>query len=513
MAGNWIAAHPIAAYDPFGTTIWLSYDPTPGISLSNDPAFVHELTHYGQNILTGLGIEQTLMFHELYYATVQLLLSESSLHMPLSRCRPKESVPQYWDHADITLAFQRDIIGGLSRKESMEFKESFDDIRSVLGAIYKPGADNPFYFQMKWQGPGFGLKCPNGVNIFFRLNGHFVQEIHARATEFIARWAIERLTIDEAVSYFLFSQNNPYTLLYLAVSKLITERLGEGLFDIQDAIFLCHLCAQIALNAFGLGETSRGLGWHELSTSSIKYPYRDPGELFLLALSAALDQFVEPGWATENYFALLDKTLTKLNWPRFDQVIEHTVEQLVNRISRDDLLTPENSNQDRDLYQAYISQKWLDSKAGLTFLLDQYHQRKVMNFISAPVQITTRGIVRGPTLASPNHYSMIIPHLESSAEWDPVPPAYLMRGFMISVLTNKLWYSEELTCTNPQGAPFHGSIIGCDRSTDCPMRVEAAKGVLVCKAGLWLNAIMDYPGLYSKFKEFDMLAGSQLCER
>lgn len=52
------------------------------------------------------------------------------------------------------------------------------------------------------------------------------------------------MTIDEAVQYFLHSQNSPYTLLYLAVSKLLTERLGSGVFDAQDALFVCHMSAQ-----------------------------------------------------------------------------------------------------------------------------------------------------------------------------------------------------------------------------------------------------------------------------
>lgn len=495
-----LAGYSVASYDPAGTIIRLSYDPDVGRNLLDDPSFVHEMAHYGQNIMTGLGIEQTLMSNELFYATAQILASEPNLVLPLSKCKPAGEAALHWEIAELTQIFQNQVIGELDLSKVIESIRELKNIRpALLSATHKPGASNPFFFLYKGRGPGFGVKYGGEAALFFCLNGQFVQEIHSRTTEFITRWAHEQLDINDAVTYFLFSQNNPVALLYLAVSKLITERLGEGIYDVQDSVFLCHLCAQIALNGYGLNVVSN-LPWSEIGTARIKFRYRAPGDIFLRVLAAALDQFVRPGWAVERYFDLMTATLSKLVWPQFDQMMKIITDELLAGLSTSALEARDSPHTQKGGYQDYLSQKWEDCRLAIAWMLDLYRQQNVMDFVRAPLLVVTDGITRGPVIAGPGRYSIITSPEQASTETPKVPPE-LMRGLLVAFITHKLWCSHDLTCLEPAGSPLQGSAIGCEHQARCQMEIELGNQKPVCINRLWLQVLERYPGLSSKISE------------
>lgn len=489
---NEVIQRPEAAYDPAGTTIQLSYDPE--FNLLENPTIIHELTHFSQNIITSLGINQTFMFNELYYSTCQILLSDIQAKMPLAQHKFNEEKPIFWEHGELAILFQKDVIGKLSVDELGNFESSLRKIKSnLLKITYKPGTPNPFYFKFKGREPGFGIKLNDIADLFFRLDGHFVQEIHARSTEFIIHWSQEKLNIDDAVTYFLHNLNNPYTLFYLAVSKLITERTGRVFFDVQDSVFLCHLCSLIALAYTELDDSNHFIE-REIRTTRIKFRYIAPGEIFLNVFSAALDQFVEPGWVVSNYFNLMEAVLTKLHWPKFDQMMNTTIDN-VNRFLEGHIQST-NNNQSGG-YNTYLFDKWLSSAKAIKWLLERYKQRVIMEFIRAPILIVKNGIVRGPLIAGPIKYSIILQEGETGNNAD-TPPPEMIRGMLIAHLTYKLWFENDLSCFDSKGSTLKGSVIGCEDACRCKKELEISKQGPICNNNTWLKFLSTYPGLSSR---------------
>lgn len=501
-----ILGRPEAVYDPFGTTIRISYDPE--FDLLDNPAVSHELTHFGQNILTALGINQTLMYNELYYSTCQILLSNIQIKLPLAQHKFKKRLifskkPIFWEHGELAIQFQKDVIGGPFIDKFDDFVLALEEIRSdLLESTYKPGSPNPFYFEFKWRGPGFGLKFKESVDWFFRLDGHFIQEIHARSTEFITRWSQEQLSIDDAVTYFLHSLNNPYTLLYLAVSKLITERTGQVFFDVQDSVFLCHLCSLIALTYVEMDNTHNFVE-REIRTTRIRFRYIAPGEIFLHALSAALDQFVRPSWAINSYFDLMEAIITKLNWPKFERTMNDTI-ALVNRLQEGYIQNTKN-DQGRG-YNAYLLEKWQSSEKAIKWFVKQYQERKLMEFIRAPILIVHDGIVRGPLIASPSNLSILLRHGDTGK--NGTPPE-MIQGMLVAFITSKLWFGSDLTCLEPKDSPLAGSVIGCEDAYRCGNELEINKQCPICNNYAWLTCLKNYPGLSSRIDNLKLQKGKK----
>jgi hypothetical protein len=317
--------------------------------------------------------------------------------------------------------------------------------------------------------------------VFFRLDGYFVQELHAHSSEFIARWMHERLTLDAAVAAFLSSCDKPYTLLYLLVQKAMTERMREGAFDVQDSVFVCNLCSHLALDAGGLPDDAPHLRWFEIGGERIRFRHRDVGEAFLQLLSACIDQLGQPGSAVSGYFRLMDATLTKLGWPTFEPLTERVLCKSLEPMEK------AFASADSGTYGDYLSRKVMDSRTAFGWLVHCYNRRDVAGFVRAPLHLVADGRVSGPVLSGPYSYASMTGTRRPSEEQ--------MRGLIVAFLTRKLWYGTDITCQEIRGGPHGGSVIGCSRWPECERATIGLGGASYCADAIWLKCLSLYAGL------------------
>jgi hypothetical protein len=482
-----LLVYPTASYDPACTTIRLCYDPEQGTNVVDDPAVAHELAHYGQNIGTALGTEQTLMWHELFVATAQMLKSNGALELPLARSHRHLQLQDEWDRADLARIFLEDAIGTSSGNELDDLGKALPDLlRPVVGGALTPGSPNPFFINFRAPGPGFGVRIAKGPNLFFRLNGHFIQETHAHATEFLARWAHEKLSLDEAIEAFLSEHARPQTLLYFLVQKLITERLGKGIYDVQDCVAICHISCHLALNNMCVTNHTWPQGICAIERGKYKYSYRDPGHVFLAVLSSCLDQFVEPGWGLEGYFDLMGASLVKLGWPTFEEMMTRLAQNIIGPWA-DSL-----PGGDSDWYNTYLRIKLEDSKTLLDWLVKCARQNDVTGFLRAPLELIAKDRLTGPILSGPES------HKRLSGKGGPGPSTGQIGGLIIGLLLRKLWYGSDLTCLEFPGGPYTGSVIGCVDAPECLGRVTGFGGFVSCASPTWIECIARFPGLAAR---------------
>lgn len=485
----------VSSYDPNGTVIRLSYDPDNNRDYKDDPSFIHEMVHYGQNIMTGLGLVQSLMFNNIYYAITKILSFEKSLILPLSKCLHSDNNILYWNIVALFNDFQQTNFSDSNLCMFVFYKKEYTKIKeTLLSSIYNPCVTNPFYFKYKWQKcPGFGIKYGDNEKVFFEFDGRFIQELHAYTTEFIIRCQVEKLEIDDLVNYYIFMQKNPFILLCLAVQKMITERTGKkNSIDVFDAVFICHLSAQISLNGLGL-ETVTNLPWEKIHTPKIQFSYRIPGEIFFKILSATFEKFVGPGWAVNNYFKLMSAALAELGWPQFEHIMDSITKSIEKFI---DFSSARNIND-------YFTKKMKESRLAIDWLVKQYKKQNVIDFIYSPCGIIENKIVSGPVIISPNKFNML--HIEKDKFIKDIPKTN-MYGLFNSFITHKILYTQDITCLEPFDSPLHGSsIIGCEYQNYCQKKLESKNKELVCTNHLWYKTLENYPGLLSKVDELGWL--------
>jgi len=292
-------------------------------------------------------------------------------------------------------------------------------------------------------------------------------------------------------------------MLYLAVSKLLTERLGKGVIDVQDAVFVCHLCAQIALDVTEPGLAD--LPVMQVHCRSARYDYVSPGYAFLLALAAAVDQFIRPGWAVNRYFELMAAILTKRGWPSFETLtasIRSWVDELVDAVSADAAESPYP-------YTAGLLAKLRDSGTAVSWLLVRYREGDVMSFIRAPALMINSGLIGGPLILGPSRLSTLTP-IDQPGLSHVDPSKEQVAGLLIAFLTEKLWRSAELTCLDGDSASPADSIFGCPRTSNCAYVRTTLGRRWVCANPMWTTLLQRYPGLWARLPE---LAGISLASR
>lgn len=500
-----IIGRPTAAYDAAATAVRISYDADKGFNPLEDPSITHELCHYGQNLTTWLGLVQTVMANELFFAASQIALREPDRQLPLAINVPGDEAPLYWHQARVALAFQEHVIGKPNLVTTIDDIEKLTAIQAHLNsAIFGQGEENPFYYSLQGRGPGFGLSVEEG-DFFFRLDGAFVQELHARSTEFIARWAHGHLTMEEAVSYFLFSTRSPFSLLYLAVQKLVVERFGLLAYDIPDSLFLCHLCSFLALNCSSLRGDSNNMPWREIGTAKLKLRYRSPGEVFLHALSAALEILHSPGYAVEHYFSLMSATLTRLGTSQLEGILTSNTDLVADQFAP--IVEAAVNQEDRRFpHDRYLYRKWADSRAAIMWLRDTAKEGNVMDFVLAPYSMIANATVSGPLIITPTRFRLLTTPsrmTDSEVEIDKER----MHGLMMAFITNKLWFSGNLTCLEGSTSPTRGSIIDCDK-VDCGLGDKSQLYSGRCQNALWLKWLGSYPGLSSWLSKEELLRWS-----
>lgn len=122
----------LGAYDPMSSSIRLSYDPPVQQNVCDDPAFVHELAHYGQTILTNLGNFHATLAHELYYAGYHILKTTNEFTLPLSATPAPLRTLDIWKHADFVFRCLSNVIGGQDTQQLQVFRQAVEDGGSGL---------------------------------------------------------------------------------------------------------------------------------------------------------------------------------------------------------------------------------------------------------------------------------------------------------------------------------------------------------------------------------------------
>jgi hypothetical protein len=479
-APGWLL-RPVASYDVGGTAIRVAYDPQPERNVFDDPVVIHEVAHYGQDLCTGLGIDESLMSDERFIATAELLREwEGDLRLPLGAHVGPDFQGGPGDRALLARAFVREVLGTIDAAWLDRTQAFFSRHGpAVLSSVYSLDRPSPFYFESRGRVPTLVVRGEGDARLACALDGRYIQELHALCVQFLARWAQEKMTLDDAVSYFLAQRRIPYFVPVLAVSRVFNERYGKGIFNVQGATAICHLCAQIALNGHGVGAHVPELTVREIDAGAYRFRYRPTGELFVQVLGALLSGFVRDEDPLGDYFRLMAGALTKLGWPQFDVIMRTTLADLVeSRIGHYESEWPQRARKLRDAERA------------CHWLMDRAAARDTMAFIRAPVELVGDGVVTGPLVVGPDRFSLF----GGEARHGSGVLTELTGHYIRTLITDKLWMSEELTCTELPGSPVRGSAVACEDPA-CRDAADPDGWTRSCRGELWIRSLQRYPGL------------------
>lgn len=475
---------PAALFDPFASSLWISYEATCSPNLFDNPGFIHELAHYSQSISTGLGLLQTLFFHELYTSTCKILVNEGSVSLPLADMLQAHQASPVWAEASLAILFQEIVIAGVDSDQLTELVRT-DALKEIVSASMQAGGTSPFYFDHKASPPHFGVQL-NGESLHqWQLSGHFIQELYARTTEFMSRWANEKLSLDDATTYFLQTVSTPYELWYLVVQKMIIDKLGYSVFAVQQAVAICHLCSYVALNGPSLGVVEN-LTRCRLRAGPIEFGYYNPGEIFMAMMAAVFAALPRPDWDIAEYCQIMTSALSLLNWPTVGQITDANL----NTVN----LLEQGVSHGGGGYHDFLKQKCSDSKMALDWLFSRFEQGDVMDFIRGPAVIAGGRDLLGPLIVSPETYSL----LRQTDAWNDNAAALsiAIRGMIIALVTRKLWYEDNVTCLPPAGHPRSGSLVECQtRSCTSPCGAFATS---FCANQDWMRFLAHIPGLVER---------------
>jgi hypothetical protein len=464
-----------AAYDPYGTAIRLSYDPEPGRNLLDNPLFAHEVTHYGQNLTTGLGAERILFAHELFAASVEALGAEAGpLRLPLFGASGEPARSAAEQTARLVRAFEEQVIGPLDPEPFARWRALTE--RPLRTAAYNLDLPNPFYFVARFGHPGFGVRW-DGTDLEIPLDGRFVEELHAVVVQFISRWLHDQLEIDDAIEYFASFERVPYFLPVLMALRLLFERSGRALWNLPDAAVVCHLSAQLALNGAGLAQEVQTDA--VIKEGSAAYKFLHPGRLFSAAFSAAVDSLQQEG-ALDHYFELMGRVATALRWPQFDELMETVQTRTLGPLTA-------AARKDPSTYEV---RKLADAEAAICELLRCADDGDAVGFIRSPVEVVANGRVSGPLLVTPHGLSTLFaPDVPEALRHTTTEH---VRHYLFAVITHKLAHERTLSCFEPAGGPFKGSAVAC-HSAACGSSHDYLLGP--CRGRDWLQALSMYPNL------------------
>jgi hypothetical protein len=472
---------PVASYDVGATAIRFAYDPQPERNAFDDPIVFHELAHYGQDLSTGLGLDESLMSDERFIATAELLRDwEGDLRLPLDTHVVPDFAAGPGDRALLARAFVREVLGTVDAAWLQRSHEFFSEHGSaVLSSVYSLRQPSAFYFDPRGPVPRLVVRGDGDARLTCALDGRFIQELHALCVQFLARWPHEQMTIDGAVSYFMALRRIPYLAPVLAVSRVFNERYGEGIFNVQGATAICHLCAQIALNGYGIGAHVPKLAVREVEAGACRFRYQPAGELFARMLGALLSRFVRDEDPLGDYFQLMAGALTELGWPQLDVIMRTTLADLIEpRIGWYESEWPQRARKLRDAERA------------CHWLMDRAAARDTMAFIRAPAELVTDGVVTGPLVVGPDRFSLF----GGEARHKRGVLTELTDHYIRTLITDKLWTSGELTCTEPPGSPVRGSAVACDDPA-CREGSDTGGPTRSCRGKLWIESLQRYPGL------------------
>jgi hypothetical protein len=478
-----VVNQPAASYDTAGTTIRISYDPSPGSNVLDDPAIVHEVAHYGQNIATAFGISETMICDELTSATIEILAGADELWIPMSLREPA-TPSTAWDRAHMALEFLHQAVGSADVAALGAYEDLLPRARSaiVAGAL-QPGSRNPFWLTLNGPQPAFGLRVDGFAEFRLPLDGYFVLETHAYSSEFIERWVSERLDPGEAVSLFLHGLGTPYKLFFFVVQRFITSVTRRAVYDVVDSVLICHLCSHLALNAYGLSDDAAVGAFREAGTRSHRFRYRDLADLFLRALQACLRQFRAPGQAMEGYFELMQLTLWDLGWPPFRDMMTRIDRELLDPLLTDEQFATMHP------FRAHTLRKLCDSRTAIEWCLKAEEQRDVMMFARAPFMLITNADVDGPLLLNPIRRCRLSGHPDAAVTREQ------LLGLYGAELTRKLWFGGDLTCIDSGGPPHTGSLVRCSKWPSCRTHSVAFGGVRFCDNESWRECLGLFPSL------------------
>jgi len=479
---------PAAAYDIAATAIRMTYDPQPD-RFYDDPVLSHELAHYGQDISTALGIAQSWMAHELYVATVDLLEHwTGELRLPLARHVNGGDDGGPADAAVLALCFDSQVgmLGHAELRSRQEFVQRHGPgIRSAAWSSERP---NPFFVAMTDDNARMVVRGDADERMSIDLDGRYIQEIHALSVQLMARWYRDRLSVDDAFSYFISLSKSAYFLPSLMISRTLTERYGKGIFDAPGALLVCHLCAQIALNAPVLAVLVEGLPVRVLTSGPLAARYLDPGVVFVHMLRATLESMAGGEDLERDYFRLMASALTRLGWPQFDEIMQTTLDQLVMPLLR--------AAEESGAHAALRTRKLRDAAAACRWLMDRAESRDVLKFLVAPSFLIADGVVPGPLIVGPVRPSMLTPEQDPASPRDAHRPAIeeRYREYLDRLITFKLWNEEQLTCVEPSGSPVRGSAVGCV-DPRCRVQATAESRTGACRHEDWIATLRRYRGL------------------
>jgi len=281
---------------------------------------------------------------------------------------------------------------------------------------------------------------------------------------------------------------DPYFLPTLIVHRVIEQRYRQNSFDVWDAVFLCHLCCVVAL--MWARPALVKLTPHKIRLHWVEYSYISPGQLFGLALGAALEYFTRPGYAVVSYFTLLEKTVRAIGGVPFETVVERT-SQLVRGYATETEFS-------QGSYEHCVATRWADIQSGLERLRRAYRARDLLEFVLAPIVVLTDRVVSAPLLVRPESISGL---------WEEASPAQF-RSMVYSLLTRKLWSGQDLTCLEMEDQPLHGSVIGCSHERRCLAARASDSSAMGCRRREWRQFLNEY-GLTAEVLERCMRTANQ----
>jgi hypothetical protein len=497
----------LGAYDPLGGAIRLTYDVARLQDLLANPSIVHELTHYGQTFLTQLGSDYALMLNELYVATYHILRSQAKLRLPLASMPSSERVSKWWENAEFARCYLHEVIGGLDSLRLLNFSRAMKrHHQDLFSAIRSIGGTNPIWLTgiaeeepvprplhrivfeadgsaagriipaSAYRLPTLEVAFPKGQRLSFSLDGSFVLELHARTVEFL-QYSSD-LGGGEQIEYFLFSQNDPYFLPTLAVSRLVVQRLGKSIFGVPDAILLCHLCCVIALN--WTSHKTAKVRMQEIGTQHIRLRYVPPGQLFANALSAALEHLTEPGEAVTRYFSLFRNVVRTMGAPSLEEIADNMIDEARRRASSCGQVSANSHDE-------FIQNRWMAMQRAVRWWKRSFQEEDLHNFILGHLELLRTRTLPSPLFLGPERLSPI---------WGS-PSRSHVRAMLNSFLTRKLWADTDLTCLETADQPYEGSVVGCSQESVCLKNRSAKRIEDICSNHVWKRFLGQY-GLTSE---------------
>jgi hypothetical protein len=74
------------------------------------------------------------------------------------------------------------------------------------------------------------------------------------------------------------------------------------------------------------------------------------------------------------------------------------------------------------------------------------------------------------------------------------PDVEIVRHYLRSLITHKLWSADELTCFEPRASPVRGSAIACEQPA-CRAGHPTSSLSGQCCSETWIKTLKRYPGL------------------